>query len=601
MKLGGTTRPMLQGTNLSTEPTRHNSPTYAKLKTDPGFDPKDTARLQIPRTTLSTRVFETLPESGLPSIEEEFGDEDKALNYLASAAGYLKRQTTALDSLDATITDKQAHLQTHELDIESRLDSLEQCQRVYIASTELAKDQLMRSRAMLQAAGHSDTQRNEKIHALKTSNRTLIKAKNTLSANSDSFESFYSQFKEEKAAFLEELRQFNKEKEQLLVANQSMQQTQSDVDKKLQLISTRLQEISAIRSDFTVKYTQKKRKLAEREAEIAAKERDLEQQRSDMERMWREYEADWKKREEMLRGKESELQRKIAHCDELLGLKEELDREKEGMKERETEVIRGLRRKEEELEARERDLEELARELETQREFISAESPYPSLSGEERWERLEMQREDVLSVAMRLELFESSLISKEENLLLLEEDLTRERMEIDSTARMLESLHQDLENAKGQVAAQRESTHRDQQSFDRERTKVESICRELERQRTELESKEKALDSASRRLKERERVIELAEKGLRKREQQLEAPLCNTVDTSRLEELRCKRQEMRQRDKSPDGKWMDTEASRAELRRINQMLQESYLTPRGVMTPISPEVSPELPLSTWNE
>jgi len=593
MKSGFTSRPTL-GDNLSTESTHHNSPTYPRPPLDPAFDPKDTARLHIPKASLSTRVFETLPDSYLPSISEELSDEDHALAYLSSAAGFLRRQTGTLDSLEGSLGTERAQLESRESALDAKLDSLEQCQRVYVASTELAKDQLLRSRAMLQTAAQSEARGTVQLNTLKASNRTLAKAKNTLATNADSFEAFYKQFKEEKAAFLEELRQFNKEKEQLTTANQQMQQNQAEVDKKLHLISTRLQEISTIRSDFNSKYTQKKRNLADREASIQAREQDLVRRRSDMEVLWSQYESDWKRREEQMKAREAELQRKIANCDELLGLKEELDRDKEGVRRREQGLLGELRRKEAELERRERQLEDLSEDLAAQRQMLATQAPYSPPGGSTRWEQAEMQREDVLSAGLRLEQFETWLVTREETLHEIDANLNRERLEIDSTARMLESLHHDLELAKSQVAAQRETTQRDQQTLEREKSKVETICRELERQRGELESKEKALESASRRLKERERLVEVAEKGLRRRESPLEAPLAATVDTSRLEELRCKRQELRQsRDKSPEGKWLDTEASRAELRRINQMLQESYLTPRGVMTPISPEISPE--------
>lgn len=561
---------------------------------DPSFDPKDTARLHIPKSSLSTRVFETLPESNLPSISEELSDEDHALAYLSSAAGFVRRQAGTLDSLEDSLGTERAQLESQESAIDAKLDSLEQCQRVYVASTELAKDQLLRSRAMLQTAAQSEAKGTMQLTTLKASNRTLVKAKNTLATNGDSFEAFYKQFKEERAAFLEELRQFNKEKEQIMAANQLMQQNQTEVDKKLHLISTRLQEISTLRADFNTKYSQKKRSLADREASIQAREQDLVRRRNDMETLWSQYETDWKRREDQMRTREGELHRKIANCDELLGLKEELDREKEEMRIREQGIIGELRRKEAELERRERQLEELSDELAGQRRLIATETPFSTQGGSTRWEQTEMLREDVLSAALRLDQFESWLVNREETLHEIDANLNRERLEIDSTARMLENLHHDLEVAKSQVAAQRETTQREQQTLERERGKVETICRELERQRGELESKEKALETATRRLKDRERVVEIAEKGLRKRESPLEAPLASTIDTSRLEELRCKRQELHQsREKSPEGKWLDTDASRAELRRINQMLQESYLTPRGVMTPISPEVSPE--------
>mmetsp|Transcript_11267 Transcript_11267/g.22183 ORF Transcript_11267/g.22183 Transcript_11267/m.22183 type:complete len:379 (+) Transcript_11267:261-1397(+) len=225
-----------------------------------------------------------------------------------------------------------------------------------------------------------------------------------------------------------------------------------------------------------------------------------------------------------------------------------------------------------------------------------------------------MFAEDVLSTALRLEEYECLLVEREAALEEVEDSMLEEKEDIEHTASMFESIHSELETAKLEVQNEWDRLEQLKTELAQAQDVLLQQTTEIAHKDSEIANREHRVKQAESSLKEKRHQLKLFEQSLVQRESSLDErsyskESCESRYVDKLErEVRRQQEDLAyervQLEKAraevermkatvhQKMKLMDTTESSNELRRINKMLQESYLTPRDVVTPGSTEDSP---------
>lgn len=226
----------------------------------------------------------------------------------------------------------------------------------------------------------------------------------------------------------------------------------------------------------------------------------------------------------------------------------------------------------------------------------------------------QMVTEDVLSTAMRLKEYEIQLSEREAALEQVEDSLTVEKEDIENTAIMFESIHSELESEKLEVQKEWDRLELLKLELEQAQDLLLEQSAEIARKNSEVANRENRVELAENSLKEKRLKVKLLEQSLVQRESSLdERSFSKESSDSRYvdrlerevrrqqEDLAYERVQLERAKAEVDRmkatvhqkmKLMDTTESSNELRRINKMLQESYLTPREVVTQDSYSNSP---------
>jgi energy-converting hydrogenase A subunit M len=196
--------------------------------------------------------------------------------------------------------------------------------------------------------------------------------------------------------------------------------------------------------------------------------------------------------------------------------------------------------------------------------------------------------------------------------------LIDEKQDMEHTASMFETIHTELETAKLECQQEWNRLEFLKTELEQAQALLLQQSEEIARKDTEVASRERRVKLSPGSLKEKRQQLYEFEQSLVERESSLDERN-SSKDSSESRyisklERRDRRQpedlayERVQLDRARSEvermkatvhqkmKLMDTTESSNELRRINKMLQESYLTPRDVVTPGSTEDSPLISL-----